>query len=455
MSALSDINFDRLKTMYFLGIGGIGMSALARYFHRRGIRIHGYDRTETVLTKKLVAEGMDVHYQADPKFIPSDIDIVVYTPAIPASNLEWDRLREIGVPILKRAEVLGLISRNSRTIAVAGTHGKTTTSTLLTHLLRSAGIDCTAFLGGIGLNFESNYVEGKADWVVAEADEYDRSFLHLQPEMAAIMSTDPDHLDIYGTHGEMLEGGFGAFAKQVKNGLFLNHSIAEELPSDSPSWSFGLEHGDYRAMNIQVVDGAFEFDFEYPGGVLKSVRTPLPGRHNIENATAAMALAIKAGAAPQKLVSGLAGFKGIKRRFERIFESTDIVYIDDYAHHPTELRAAIRAAKELFPNRKITGVFQPHLYSRTQDFSAGFASALDELDEAILLDIYPAREEPIPGVDAAMVLAQMTIENKELQSKETLLSALAAKKIDILLTLGAGDIDTLVIPISQYLRGND
>ncbi|MCB0704480.1 MAG: UDP-N-acetylmuramate--L-alanine ligase [Saprospiraceae bacterium] len=452
MSDWSSISFDHLKSLYFLGIGGIGMSALARYFQQRGISIYGYDRTETALTKKLVAEGMQIHYTPDPESIPTDIDLIVYTPAVPASNTEWEALRASGKPILKRAEVLGLISRNSRTIAVAGTHGKTSTSTMLTHLLRSTGIDCTAFLGGIALNFQSNYIEGKSDWVVVEADEYDRSFLHLRPELAAIMSTDPDHLDIYGDHGKMLEGGFGAFAQLVEKGLFLEQSALPEFSGKVKVFRFGLEKGDYRATNIRVEEGAFVFDFEFPEGVLKELRTTMPGRHNIENATAAIALALNAGADPDLIRNGLLEFRGIKRRFERIFEGKRIVYIDDYAHHPTELKAAIRAAKELFPNRKITGIFQPHLFSRTRDFSNGFAEALDELDEAVVLDIYPAREEAIPGVDSEMILRQMKLDKKEIQTKASLIDALKQKQIDVLLTLGAGDIDTLVEPISQYLR---
>ncbi|MBR9921310.1 MAG: UDP-N-acetylmuramate--L-alanine ligase [Bacteroidetes bacterium] len=446
------MSVDQLKTLYFLGIGGIGMSALARYFHSRGIDIHGYDRTETVLTKKLVAEGMKIHYTADPKAIPEHVDLIVYTPAVPASNTEWERIHEMDVPVLKRAQVLGLISRNSRTIAIAGTHGKTSTSTLLSHLLKMGGIDCTAFLGGISLNFQSNYVGGDSDWVVAEADEYDRSFLHLRPELAAIMSTDPDHLDIYGNHGDMLTGGFGAFAELVERKIFLNHMVLTDYSGQTEASRFGLEKGEYRAENIHVESGAFVFDFVYPQGRLEALRTPMPGRHNIENATAAISLALEAGVKPESIQPALLKFRGIKRRFERIFERENLVYIDDYAHHPTELEAAISACRELFPDRVITGVFQPHLYSRTKDFADGFAAALDKLDEAILLDIYPAREEPIEGVNAEMILEKMTLKNKEIQSRQSLVSALKNRKTEVLITLGAGDIDTLVEPIAQMLR---
>jgi UDP-N-acetylmuramate--alanine ligase len=454
MSQLQDIAFDDLRCLYFLGIGGIGMSALARYFHRRGIAVHGYDRTRTTLTKKLESEGMQIHYQADVNAIPDPIDLIIYTPAVPATHAEWPFLQQLEVPILKRAEVLGLISRNSRTIAIAGTHGKTTTSTILAHLLRAGGVDCTAFLGGIALNYESNYLEGTSDWVVAEADEFDRSFLHLRPELAAIMSTDPDHLDIYGDHGAMVSGGFERFAELVEQHLFLQAEALPGFAGQARVSRFDLQNSEFRATNIRVVDGVFQFDYQAPDLVLKELVTPLPGRHNIENAVAAISLAISAGVPPTAIRSGLAGFKGIRRRFERVFENNDQVYIDDYAHHPTELEAAIKAAKELFPERKITGVFQPHLFSRTQDFSSGFAAALDLLDEAILLEIYPAREEPIAGVTSEMILRQMKLPAKELVDMSALTDVLATKKIEVLLTLGAGDIDTQVAPIAAMLQGS-
>ena len=369
MSRTQDIPFDQLKSLYFLGIGGIGMSALARYFNQRGVMISGYDRTETDLTKKLVSEGMDIHYHADVNAVPDNIDLVIYTPAVPQTNPEWDRLVSLGVPILKRAEVLGLISRNSRTIAVAGTHGKTTTSTILAHLLQSGGVDCTAFLGGISRNFGSNYVAGDSDWVVVEADEFDRSFLHLRPELACIMSTDPDHLDIYGDHDAMLSGGFERFAGLVGGNLYVQTNALPNYAGKKELRRFGLEGGLFRAENIRVVNGHFRFDYIAPGLMLQDLRTPLAGRHNVENAVAAICLALEAGVKPEHIAPGLASFKGIQRRFERIFESPEQVYIDDYAHHPTELEAAIRAARDLFPGRKITGVFQPHLYSRTRIFT--------------------------------------------------------------------------------------
>ena len=448
-----------IQKIYFLGIGGIGMSALARYFNKRGCEIFGYDKTETELTKKLVAEGMKIHYEEDIEQIPKDLDLVVWTPAIPLKNKELEFFQTKGHPIIKRAEALGIISRSQRTIAVAGTHGKTTTASILTHVLRTGGIDCTAFLGGIARNFESNYIEGSGDWIVVEADEYDRSFLHLEPEIAVVLSMDPDHLDIYGDVEQMHESGFKKFAKKVKPGgqVFIKKSLAQYFDSQLFE-TYGVGEGNCRAENIRVIAGWFVFDYvrmnSIPGkeSNIKNIQFALPGRHNVENATAAICVAQKLGISKAAIKKALATFKGIKRRFEFVYrDDKGVVFIDDYAHHPSELRAAITAARELFPGRKITGIFQPHLYSRTRDFQNDFAAELDKLDELLLMDIYPAREKPIPGVDSRVVFEKMKNKNKELVSKATLMKVLKTKALEVLLTLGAGDIDAFVEPIRGLL----
>jgi UDP-N-acetylmuramate--alanine ligase len=489
------MNLDDLKIIYFLGIGGIGMSALARYFNERGVEIHGYDKTETTLTKKLVSEGMKVHYsEPDLSKIPAHVDLVIWTPAIPRNFPEWLFFQNSNTPLKKRAEVLGIISRAQRTVAVAGTHGKTTTSSLVTHLLRAGGVDCTAFLGGISESLQSNYVGGKSDWVVVEADEYDRSFLHLSPEIAILLSMDPDHLDIYGEASKVAETGFKEFLKKVKPGgkVFINHALTQfsEKQVESPQeWTmeevdystFGVEAGVFRAENIRVENGWFVFDFTAPvfptkreaipgnrngenrsregianaGGLpefhLADLKFTMPGRHNVENASAAIAVALTLGVEPAAIRQALADFKGIKRRFEVVFRDGQMAYIDDYAHHPTEIRSAVQAARELFPARKITGIFQPHLYSRTRDFQDGFAEELDKLDEIILMEIYPAREEPIPGITSEVIFEKMKNPQKALVTKTNVLEVLKTREIDVLMTIGAGDIDTFVEPIRNYL----
>ena len=457
------MTFDHLQRLYFIGIGGIGMSALARFFHGRGKTVSGYDRTETALTRALVNEGISVHYDDDPGRIPAGVDLLIWTPAVPADHRELNWFRQSGIPMMKRAEVLGLISRNLRTVAVAGTHGKTTTSTMVAHLLRSGGIDATAFLGGISLNLGNNFVEGQSDWVVAEADEYDRSFHHLYPEIAILNSIDPDHLDIYGTPEAVVEA-YVQFARQIKpggalvfrHGLPLDGLAAELHASDRRVFTFGIEEGDFQAKNVRVEDGRMVFELVWGGGVKgekttarESLRLSLryPGRHNILNATAASAAALLAGVPPAALPAALDGFAGVHRRFEYIVRRPDLVYVDDYAHHPAELEATIAAARMLFPGQRITGVFQPHLFTRTRDFAEGFASALDGLDECLLLPIYPAREEPIPGVTSGTILDKMTLQHKALVEKKDLLNVLKNKDLQVVLTMGAGDIDQLVEPI--------
>jgi UDP-N-acetylmuramate--alanine ligase len=447
--ALNDI-----KTVYFVGIGGIGMSAIARYFHGRGAAVHGYDKTATHLTRKLEQEGMKIHYTEEVSAIPEGIDLVIYTPAVPAEHAELQYFRDHGFPLKKRAEVLGIISRGMRTIAVAGTHGKTTTSTMVAHLLRVGGVDCTAFLGGIAGNFDSNYLLGQSEWVVVEADEYDRSFLQLSPDLAVITSMDPDHLDIYGDPQNMLETGFLAFARRLKEGgrLWVEEKLKSHFPAFERVSTYGLNGGQYYSDNLRVEDGFFAFDYHSPEKDMEALQLSFPGAHNVENATAAITIALQLGVTEADIRQALRTFKGVKRRFETIYRDEQRVYIDDYAHHPSELRAAIGAARMLFPERRITGIFQPHLYSRTQDFADGFAEALDLLDEIILLDIYPAREKPIPGVDSELILGKMKNTNKQLTQMSGLLDLIKQKRPEVLLTLGAGDIDTLIEPIASWLE---
>lgn len=448
------MNLQDIKKVYFIGIGGIGMSALARYFHGRGAEVHGYDKTETLLTKKLVAEGMNIHYAEDVGQIPEGVDLVVYTPAVPARHQELLFFRERGFPVKKRAEVLGIISRGMKAVAVAGTHGKTTTSSILTYLLRCGGIDCTAFLGGIAMNFGSNFVGGKSDWVVVEADEFDRSFLHLSPNIAIILSMDADHLDIYGDRETLLETGFRAFADRVEKGgrLYVQYRWQDQLGSRPFAESFGIGGGTYRSENVRVEKGCFTFDYRSPSHRMDGLQLAMPGRHNVENATAAIAVALQLGVEEAAIREGLRTFRGIRRRFEILYQEGERAYVDDYAHHPSELEAAISAARELFPGKKITGIFQPHLYSRTRDFADGFAAALDKLDEILLMEIYPARELPIEGVDASLLLGKMKNPGKRLASKGRLLEEVEKSQPEVLLTLGAGDIDTFREPIKDYFE---
>lgn len=455
------MNFNDIKRIYFIGIGGIGMSALARYFKKHGADVHGYDRSESDLTRALAAEGMHVHYDDDVRFIPENVDLVVFTPAVPKDHAELNWFLENDFPVKKRAEVLGIISRAKRCVAIAGTHGKTTTSTMTAHLLRACGVDATAFVGGISLNLGSNFVEGASDWVVVEADEYDRSFLHLHPEVAVLNSLDPDHLDIYGTPEAVVES-YKQFVRQIKpggkliyrHGLPLDDVAAELVANGRHVFTFGIEEGYYEAYNVHVEDGQMAFGLKSSIVDWSDLRLNYPGLHNVLNATAAIAATLAAGGFTPELPAALADFKGVKRRFETIFKNENMVYVDDYAHHPAELEAVIAAAKMLYPTRKITGIFQPHLYTRTRDFAEGFAAALDGLDECILLDIYPARELPIPGVTSAMVAGLMKNKNVTLTRKAKLLNVLKDKNLEVLMTMGAGDIDTMIEPIKKLITNN-
>ena len=438
---------QQLKNIYFIGIGGIGMSAIARYFNERGVKILGYDKTQTVLTDQLSAEGMDICYEnnyAEP--FPTLIDLVIYTPAVPLTHPVCQHFKASGLPFMKRAEILGLISKNMKTIAIGGTHGKTTTSSITTHLLKEGGVSCTAFLGGIVENFEGNYVSGQSDWVVIEADEFDRSFLHLHPEIAAILSTDADHLDIYGSLESLIDTGFKPFAAQTAaDGLLLiQHASVNLFPSTGNKQSFGIEEGDFKAVNIRLESNALIFDYQHSDILIKDLKFSLPGRHNVLNAVVAITIALRLGVSEEAIRENLLTFKGIQRRFDIKLVNDKMVIISDYAHHPTELNAVISAARELYPGKKITAVFQPHLFSRTKDFLDGFAKALSALDSVILLPIYPAREEPIPGIDSALLLQKISILDKKLVDSDGLILSLNQVQPEVLLMLGAGDFDRML-----------
>jgi UDP-N-acetylmuramate--alanine ligase len=452
-----------IKYFYFLGIGGIGMSALARYFNKMGKKVAGYDKIETSLTNELTDEGIDIHYEENINAIPSEIlsnksdTLVVVTPAIPKNHTEWNYFINNGYSIVKRSELLGLLTKESKTVAVAGTHGKTTTSTIIAHLIKQSGINCSAFLGGIAKNYNSNLLLSKEKGlIVVEADEYDRSFLTLYPSMAVITSMDADHLDIYGSK-EYMEESYRLFAQQVNsNGIIIAKkglNLGENISATVKTYS-NREEADYVANNIRVEDGKFVFDFVSADKKIKNIVWGMPGRHNVENAIAAIAVALNLGVKEEIIKSALLSFEGVKRRFEFHVRTSKNVYIDDYAHHPEELKACIEGIKELYIDKKITGVFQPHLYSRTRDFAEGFAQSLDMLDECILLDIYPARELPIEGVSSQTIMDRMKLKNKKLLSKEALLEYINEKKPEVLVTLGAGDIDQLVEPIKKIYQLN-
>ena len=469
------MELNQLKKIYFIGIGGIGMSALARYFIGRGVEVHGYDKTETVLTQSLAAEGMKIHYTDDVSMIPPNVDLVIYTPAI-KELAELAQFKTRGIPILKRSQVLGLISRGMKCIGVAGTHGKTTTSSLLTHILRTGKVDVTAFLGGISLSLGSNFVQGKSKWVVIEADEFDRSFLQLSPQMAIITAVDPDHLDIYGDEKTFREA-FGLYQWRIKKkgicftkagikvlkprGLWVSPEAEKEFNfGQFEETTYGIGKGKYKATKVRVENGFFVFDYKSPMGEILNIKTTLPGEHNVENAVAAIAVAQHIGVSGEAVKEALATFKGIKRRFQFIYQNDNqqVTFVDDYAHHPTELAAAIQAARTLYPSRRLIGIFQPHLFTRTRDFQDGFSAALDTLDETVLMDIYPARELPIEGVTSDMLVGKMKNPNVKRAQKENLMAILRGVFADgnlentTILTLGAGDIDTFVDAIKKELQ---
>ncbi len=452
------MRIESFENIYFVGIGGIGMSALARYFHSMGKNVFGYDRTATKLTGELNQEGISITFEDTLATIPTafknaDNTLVVYTPAIPASHSQLNYFQQNKFSVMKRSQVLGLISNGLKGIAVAGTHGKTTVSTLTAHIFKQSQLGCNAFLGGISRNYQSNLLlNKKSEYMILEADEFDRSFLHLFPQVALITSMDADHLDIYGDKKE-LEDTFNVFANQIKQGGVLLHKKGLPVKNDSVvTYNYALNgKADFYADNLILVDGYYQFDLVCPEGRIEGMKFSYPGKLNVENAVAAGALAVICGVDEQSLKRAMNSFTGIRRRFDYQIRTDNLVFIDDYAHHPAELRATISSVRELYPGRKLTGVFQPHLYSRTKDFAPEFAESLNLLDEVILLDIYPAREEPIAGVDSNLILEDIKVVAFK-TTKEELVEVLADKNIEVLLTLGAGDIDKLVEPIKNRLQ---
>ena len=443
---------------YFIGIGGIGMSAIARYFKHRGFAVSGYDRTPSDLTHALEQEGIAVHYEDDVTAIPQDIahTFVIYTPAIPEDLGELQFVRSHGYTLCKRSKALGEISRGQECLAVSGTHGKTTTSTLLAHILTQSGEGCNAFLGGISKNYDSNLLLSSNPVLVAEADEFDRSFLQLHPHIAIVTATDADHLDIYNDHAHVVEA-FGQFTSQVDADGTVVVKQGVEVPLENTAarvlrYAYDTPCDFYASDILPLEGGRFDFTLNHPGGRLEHCTVGIPGWVNVENAVAASAAALLHGTAPIKIREALATFQGVKRRFDIHVNTPRIAYIDDYAHHPNEIRAAISSMRNIFPGRTLCGIFQPHLYTRTRDFAADFADALSGLDALILLPIYPAREEPIPGVTSQMIFDGVTIADKVLIPKEQLMDHLRNRELDCLVTLGAGDIDRFIEPIETLLK---
>ena len=447
----SELNIQHSDKVYFIGIGGIGMSALARWFNANGKQVAGYDKTQTPLTDKLVEEGISITFKDDETTIPEEFKndvLVVYTPAIPSNSVQLNYFKNQGIKIYKRSQVLGMITEDYLTVAVAGTHGKTTTSTMITHLLHSAGEQTTAFLGGISVNLDSNLLIAENELeqiIVVEADEYDRSFLTLHPDIAVITSTDADHLDIYGKSDELMIS-FKDFAKKIplEGSLIVQSDSASHFKTD---FSYSKTEGDYKVENRKVENGTVFFDAKTPNGYIRNIQLNQPGHHNMENALAAIAVAQQLDIPKKKILEAFQSYSGVKRRFEYIIKTDNFIYIDDYAHHPTEITAFLSSVKELYPNKKLTAIFQPHLYSRTRDFADEFSKSLSLADELILLDIYPARELPITGVTSQMLLEKVTCKN-QLCKKENVIELLKSKNdLEVLVTIGAGDIDTLVSKI--------
>ena len=443
--------------IYFIGIGGIGMSAIARYYKFKGYRVSGYDRTRSELTEELQKEGIDVHYDDNPGLIPEDVSdtLVVYTPAVPETLEELRFVRAHGYRIVKRSRMLGEISDGQKCFAVAGTHGKTTTSTLTAHILTESGEGCNAFLGGISKNYGSNLLMSRSDVIVAEADEFDRSFLQLHPDISVITAMDADHLDIYGDLQHVQEA-YRQFASQTKDILIAKLGLPlgpEDTRARILTYHTDDPAADFHADGMSVDSlGHFTYDLHYPGGVISGIRVGTLGKLNVENSIAAAAICLCHGTAPDAVRKAIGSFRGAQRRLDEHVNVPGLTYIDDYAHHPAELSTAISSLRGIFPGRKITGVFQPHLYTRTRDFAKEFATALSLLDKLILLDIYPAREEPIPGVDSEIIFKDVKCPEKILVRKEELMGLLADEPVDVLVTFGAGNIDRFVEPITKMLQ---
>ena len=444
------------SNIYFIGIGGIGMSAIARYYNFKGLKVSGYDKTPSELTHALEAEGIDVHYEDNTDFIPKDVEdtLVVYTPAIPKDMGELVYVQENGYRVIKRSRMLGEIAEGQRCMAVAGTHGKTTTSTLAAHIFQDSGEGCSAFLGGISKNYDTNLLVSRNETIVAEADEFDRSFLQLFPEIAVITSMDADHLDIYSDISNMHDA-FKAFASQVSGTVIAKLGLPigpEDTKAEILRYSYNDPAADFHAGNIKVDEcGYFTFDLHWPGGIIEGCKVGIPGWINVENAVAASAIALTYGLAPEKVRHALGTFQGVKRRFDIHVNRPGCSYIDDYAHHPKEIAAAISSMRDIFPGRKLTAIFQPHLYTRTRDFADEFAEALSNVDKLIMLDIYPAREVPIPGVTSEIIFDNVTAPEKVIMVKEELMAYLKDEPIDTLITFGAGNIDRFIGPITEML----
>ena len=447
----------KYRNVYFIGIGGIGMSAIARFCKFKGCSVSGYDRTPSELTRQLEAEGIDVHYDDDCSRIPEDREdtLVVYTPAVPDEFGELAYAREKGYKVIKRSRMLGELTRGESCLAVAGTHGKTTTSTMIAHILTEGGNGCSAFLGGISKNYGTNMLVSDTPVVVAEADEFDRSFLQLHPSTAVITSMDADHLDIYGDL-EHVQQAFREFASQVSETLILKYGLpiaSSDVQAKIFTYHFDNPSADFHSANLRLGDdGHYTYDLVYPGGTLSDIRVGAIGWVNVENSIAAAAVCLCRGMDAQKVRHALSSFEGVRRRLDVHVNRPGLCYIDDYAHHPAELRSAISSVRQVFPGRKITGVFQPHLYTRTRDFASGFAEALSLLDRLILLDIYPAREEPIEGVSSELIFKDVSCPEKLLVHKSGLMDLLSREELDVLITLGAGDIDRFVPEITGMLE---
>ncbi|MDR2809260.1 MAG: UDP-N-acetylmuramate--L-alanine ligase [Tannerellaceae bacterium] len=456
------MDMHNIKAVYFVGAGGIGMSALIRYFLFKGKRVAGYDRTPSELTEQLIKEGAAIHYTDDIDLIPEMFrspahTLVIYTPAVPESHAELTWFYSMHFKVMKRAQVLGEITKSYRGLCVAGTHGKTTTSSMTAHLLKQSTMDCNAFLGGILKNYDSNLMlSEKSNLMVVEADEYDRSFHWLTPYMAVVTSADPDHLDIYGTP-EAYRESFEHFTSLIRSGGCLimkkDITLTPRMQPGTRLYTYsGTDEGDFHAENIRIGNGEIAFDFVAPDTCIKEVRLGVPVKVNIENGVAAMALAWLNGVTADEIKKGMFSFRGAKRRFDFHLKKKDIVLIDDYAHHPAEVRESILSVKELYRGKKITGIFQPHLYSRTRDFAADFAVALSLLDQLILLDIYPAREEPLPGITSRIIFDKVSIPDKTLCTKDQLINRMSDGTYEVVLMLGAGDIDRLVEPVKEVLN---
>ena len=458
------IDFKNIKGIYFVGIGGIGMSALALYFVKGGYNVAGYDRSSSGITNSLAGQGCTVTYDDRIETIPPLFRnyqekgnvLIIYTPAIPPGNRIFSFFRDNGYPVVKRAEVLGEISYHTDTLAVAGTHGKTTVSTMIAHLLKQSHIDCSAFLGGISKNYGTNMLLGDSGYTVIEADEFDRSFHWLTPLMAVITSLDADHLDIYGAQSTMIEA-YNVFCGKIRQGgtLVVNSAVRKDIavPDGVSCFTYGSDPGsDFHAFNIEHHKDYYSFSIRTPDKILDDFHFTYPGIINIENITAAAAIAIKCGISEEELRKGVLLFQGVKRRFDIRINIPGLAYIDDYAHHPEEIKACIRSVREFFRDRRITGIFQPHLFSRTRDHAEGFARILDELDEVIILPVYPARELPIAGISSGLIFNMMKCKNKRLLDKKDIPGKLDIGNLDVLVTIGAGDIDTLVGPIEERLK---